>query len=167
MEDSKPVCIYIYTHTHIYTHLCTFIHINTCTYICIHTYTYTWPWPNRDSRLTHYSAEDHIYVQVYTNTTRTKMKTYLYKCIHTCEELTHRNSCLAFFEGGESCNHTHLLVSWYTHPPTGKNGLIALWPNTRVVKCKYSVSQKQNGFNNRVHWYNILLTFIYQFMDRL
>ena len=51
------------------------------------------------------------------------------------------------------------------HPP--KNGLIALWPNTRVVKCKYSVSQKQNGLNNMYHWYNILLTFISKFTDRL
>jgi len=31
-------------------------------------------------------------------------------------------------------------------PP--KNGVIPLWPNTRVVKCKYYVSQKQNGCNN-------------------
>ena len=31
-------------------------------------------------------------------------------------------------------------------PP--KNGKIALWPNTRVVKCKYRVSQKQIGLNN-------------------
>ena len=34
-------------------------------------------------------------------------------------------------------------------PP--KNGVIALWPNTRVVKCKYYVSQKQNGFNKKIH----------------
>jgi len=40
-------------------------------------------------------------------------------------------------------------------PP--KNGLIALWPNPRVVKCKYHVSQKQNGFKNKIHWYSILL----------
>ena len=46
---------------------------------------------------------------------------------------------------------------------SGKNGLIALLPNTRVVKCKYSVSQKQNVFNNK---YNILLTFILKFRDR-
>jgi len=31
--------------------------------------------------------------------------------------------------------------------------------NTPVVKCKYYVSQKQNGFNNQIHWYIILLTF--------
>ena len=36
---------------------------------------------------------------------------------------------------------------------------IALWPKTRVVKFTYSVSQKQNGFNNKGHWYNISLTF--------
>ena len=47
----------------------------------------------------------------------------------------------------------------YMYPP--KNGLIALWPNTRVVKCKYYVSQKQNGFNNKIQWYNILLTCIF------
>jgi len=51
------------------------------------------------------------------------------------------------------------------HPP--KNGVIALWPNTRVVKCKYYVSQKQNGFNNKFHWYSILLTFIFKFTARL
>ena len=32
-------------------------------------------------------------------------------------------------------------------PP--KNGVIALWPNTRVVKCKYYFSQKQSLFNNK------------------
>jgi len=51
------------------------------------------------------------------------------------------------------------------YPP--KNGVIALWPNTRVVKCKYYVSQKQNGFNNKIHWYSILLTFIFKFTERL
>ena len=51
------------------------------------------------------------------------------------------------------------------HPP--KNGEIALWPNTRVVKCKYCVSQKQNEFNDNIDWYSILLTFIYKFTARL
>ena len=55
--------------------------------------------------------------------------------------------------------------SCHVYPP--KNGLIALWPNTRVVQCKYSVSPKQNGFNNKVHWYNIFLTFIDKFTDWL
>jgi len=33
----------------------------------------------------------------------------------------------------------------YTNPgDPPKNGLIALWPNTRVVKCDYCVSQKRN-----------------------
>ena len=50
------------------------------------------------------------------------------------------------------------------YPP--KNGGIALWPNTHVVKCKYCVSQKQNGFNNKMHWYSILLTFKYKFAAR-
>ena len=34
-------------------------------------------------------------------------------------------------------------------------------------KCKYYVSQKQNGFNNKIHWYSILLTFIFKFAARL
>ena len=46
-------------------------------------------------------------------------------------------------------------------PP--KNGVIALWPNTHVVKCKYYVSQKQNGFINKIHWYSILITFMNKF----
>ena len=49
-------------------------------------------------------------------------------------------------------------------PP--KNGVIALWPNKRVVKCKYYVSQKQNGFNNKIQWYNILLTLEFKFTAR-
>jgi len=50
-------------------------------------------------------------------------------------------------------------------PP--KNGVIALWPNTLVVKCKYYVSQKQNWFNNKIHWYSNLLIFIVKFTERL
>ena len=33
-------------------------------------------------------------------------------------------------------------------PP--KSGEIALWPNTRVVKCKSYVSQKRNESNDKV-----------------
>ena len=51
------------------------------------------------------------------------------------------------------------------YPP--KNGVITLWPNTRVVKCKYCVSQKQNGFNNKIHGYSILLNFIFKFAARI
>jgi len=43
-----------------------------------------------------------------------------------------------------------------------KYGEIALWPNTRVVKCKYCVSQKQN----KIQWYSILLTLICKFNSR-
>jgi len=46
----------------------------------------------------------------------------------------------------------------HRYPP--KNGEIALWLNMRVVKCKYCVSQKQNGFNDKIHWYSILLTYL-------
>ena len=59
-------------------------------------------------------------------------------------------------------NHTiAIIIHTIAIPP--KNGVIALWPNTRVVNCKYYVSQKRNGFNNKIHWYNILLTFIFKF----
>ena len=43
-----------------------------------------------------------------------------------------------------------------------KNGVIALWPHTRVVKCKYCVSQKRN----EAKWFNILPTFIFKFTAR-
>jgi len=44
--------------------------------------------------------------------------------------------------------------------PPPKNGEIALWPNTCVVKCKYCVSQKQNEANDKAQWYNVFLTFV-------
>jgi len=47
-----------------------------------------------------------------------------------------------------------------TYPP--KNGVIVLWPNTRVVKCKYCVSQKRN----EAKWFNVVLTFIFKFTAR-
>ena len=50
-------------------------------------------------------------------------------------------------------------------PP--KNGEIAPRPNTRVVKCRYYVSQKQNGINYKIHSYSILLTCIFKFTARL
>jgi len=40
----------------------------------------------------------------------------------------------------------------------------ALWIK---IKWKYYVSQKQNGFNNKIHWYSILLTFIYKLTEGL
>ena len=49
-------------------------------------------------------------------------------------------------------------------PP--ENGVIVLWPNTLVVKCKYCVSQKRNEANNKNHWYNVLLTFRIKFTAR-
>ena len=53
----------------------------------------------------------------------------------------------------------------YIYPP--KNGEIALWSSMRVVKCKYDVSQEQNDLNDKNQWYNILLTFILLFTDKL
>ena len=49
-------------------------------------------------------------------------------------------------------------------PP--KNEVIALWPNTRVVNCKYYVSQKLNGFNNKIHYYCILVIIIFKLRAR-
>jgi len=76
------------------------------------------------------------------------------------------------FLGGLNCHKTpHMKVflgrsqlsqdAGQLRPP--KIGEIALWSNTRVVKCKYDVSQKQNGFDNKNQWYNIVLTFIFSF----
>ena len=64
------------------------------------------------------------------------------------------------------CMYTCVYANICIYTPL-KNGVIALWPNTRVVKCKYCVSKKQNGFNNKIHWYSILLTFIFKFTGRL
>ena len=50
------------------------------------------------------------------------------------------------------------------YPP--KNGVIALWPNTRVVKCTYCVSQQRNEANNTNQLFNVLLTFIFNFTAR-
>ena len=53
------------------------------------------------------------------------------------------------------------LFSSASVPP--KNGVIALWKNKRVVKCKYYVSQKQNGPNNKSNFFSILLTLAFKF----
>jgi len=50
-------------------------------------------------------------------------------------------------------------------PP--KNAEIALSPNTRVVKCKYCISQKRKQDNDKIQWYNISVIFIIQFTARL
>ena len=42
-----------------------------------------------------------------------------------------------------------------------RNGEITLWPNTRVVKYKHCVSHKRNEANDKIQWYNILLTFTF------
>jgi len=40
-----------------------------------------------------------------------------------------------------------------------KTGEIALWPNTRVVKCTFMFAQTPNDYNNKNYWYNFLDTF--------
>jgi len=42
-----------------------------------------------------------------------------------------------------------------------------LWPNKRVIKCKYYVSQKQNGFNNKMNLLSILLTFVFEYTAKV
>ena len=64
------------------------------------------------------------------------------------------------------CDVTFWRESNIIHEPP-KNGVIALWPDTRVVQCKYYVSQKLNGFNNKIHWYSILHTFVFKFTAKL
>ena len=63
--------------------------------------------------------------------------------------------------------YMYALSVYYIHVYPPKNGVIALWPNTFVVKSEYYVSQKQIGFNNKIHLYSILLTFISKFTERL
>jgi len=63
--------------------------------------------------------------------------------------------------------HYHAISHTFTHYDTAQEWSNRLWPNTRVVKRKYYVSQKQNGFNNKIHWYSILLTFIFKFAARI
>jgi len=89
----------------------------------------------------------HIYKYIY-------MYTYMY--IYICTHI-----CISIYV------HIYVYIYMYTgdNPPT--NGLIALWLNTSVVKCKYHASQKQIGFNNKIHWYSILLIFISKFTARL
>jgi len=40
-------------------------------------------------------------------------------------------------------------------------------PGILSGKSEYYVSQEQNMFNNKIHWYSILLTFIFNFTARL
>ena len=61
--------------------------------------------------------------------------------------------------------HVYVYVYVYLYLPP-KNGVVALWPNTREVKCKYCVSQKRNEANNKNQWFNMLLTFIFELTDR-
>ena len=69
----------------------------------------------------------------------------------------------------ESCRSRiiNFARAWHDSFIPPKNRVIALWANTRVVKCKYYVSQKQNGCNDKIHLYSILLTFIFKFTARL
>ena len=95
---------------------------------------------------------------------------------HECDMMTHESSLAVKMTLEKSlavvmtheCDMSQTLVkSLAVRMTPPKNGVIALWPNKRVVKCKYYVSQKQNGFNNKIHWYSILLTLIFKFTARL
>ena len=61
-------------------------------------------------------------------------------------------------------NIEQIIVEGKGGPP--KNGEITLWPNTRVVKRKYYVSQKWNTSNHKPQWYKILLTCMPTFTAR-
>ena len=59
------------------------------------------------------------------------------------------------------CVYIYIYIFMFiTYVYLPRNGVIALWPKTSVVICKYYVSQKQNGLNDKIHWYSILLTVI-------
>jgi len=55
-------------------------------------------------------------------------------------------------------DNSNILIKRQPHGPP-KNREIAL--NTRVVKCKNYVSQKQNAFNSKNQWYNIVHSLLY------
>ena len=89
----------------------------------------------------------------------------LFLCLILVSCLFVFDSCLVTREDEFETARLSCTVSVEETPP--KNGVITLWPNTRVVKCKYSVSQKQIGFNNKIHWYSSVLTFVFEFTARL
>jgi len=66
---------------------------------------------------------------------------------------------LCFSMDCANCANRHILHKSIRHfasqPSPPKNGIIALCPNTRVVKCKYCVSQKRN----EAKWFNVLTHF--------
>jgi len=59
---------------------------------------------------------------------------------------------------------------WWINP---RNVDLPWWRTAVSARCaslpcaQYYASQKQNGFNNESQWYNIVLTYIFQFTDRL
>jgi len=64
-------------------------------------------------------------------------------------------SCVTGFIGMPIRQMTHRMPNTTYHNSPPKNGVIALWPNTRVVKCKYYVSQKPNGLNTKIPTYRM------------
>ena len=71
-------------------------------------------------------------------------------CVCVCRRKMERDA--------ERCVRVHV-QDMHMQPP--KNGDIALWPNTRVVKCKYHVSQKRNESNIKVQRYkNYSITYL-------
>ena len=52
-------------------------------------------------------------------------------------------------------------------PPLKIRGFISSINPGFLVPRAYHVSQKQNGFNNKIHTYSILVTFMFRFMARL
>ena len=139
-------CAYMYCRVYIYCCVLTcMIHISSCLRLYSAEYAHT----RRDlfsnqKRLMFMPKETYIYIK------------------RNVTNLPHKDSSnKTFFFMNEFAEKKCLLYV----PPT--NGEIALWLNTRVVKCTYYVSQKQNGFNNKGQWYNFSLTFIFWFTVRL
>jgi len=148
VKTYEYICIRarVRTHEYIYIHgsvptsvvVCaTCIHVQTHECICIHTRV----------RILSINAYTHICIYIY-HFAVCRWASTLVPPVYICKHMRiYTHTC------------ANAWVYMYINTPP-KNGLIALWPNTRVVKCKYSVSQKQNRFNDKAHWYNILLTFI-------
>jgi len=114
--------------------------INSSTHVCVYIFVHI-----RHTQRVNSSTQVCVYIftlYIYSHTyVYISVGTYIYIVAHTLTT--------------QICNSSQRVL-W---PP--KNGEIALWPNTRVVKCEYCVSQKWNEAKDKVQWYNFLLTFIF------
>ena len=126
----------------------------------------------------------------YLNTQNSPLK-YVFVNIYVCLEIRFGNrACICLLGASFVCGKEWVVCSgqvcvvgcvqwvvvcnWLCAVGPPENGVIALWPNTRVVKCEYCVPQQRN----EAKWFNVLLvkyklvylnsllTFIFKFTAR-